>query len=338
MDSSDVEKQTNRRLPHATSPSAPPTLAHMAVVVVNYNTREHLRACLATVQSARPHEVVVVDNASSDGSVEMVRTAYPSVLLHANADNVGYGAAANQAIASCAAPYVLLLNSDTLIPDGTLQALSTYLDTHPRAAIVGPRLVSPDGTLQASCYPFPGTLQWFLDNDELAPLLRYIPILRGWYWRTWSHTSPQIVPWVKGAALAIRRQAFDAVGGFDTSFFMYFEETDLCFRLASANWQVHFTPVASVVHVGEMSTIQRRAEMTVQLVASSMRFCQLHHSRARFATLAIIMRLTILARLLRDSIHLRTVRGASDHSRLAADVAAWQRVLGGQWRGHGRDD
>src|SRR5262245_26457705 len=128
----------------------------IAVIIVNYNTCEHLRACLETVLAEAPSEVIVVDNASSDDSAQMVRAHYPWVVLCANKTNLGYGAASNQAIARCTAKHVLLLNSDTLLPVGALQALSTYLDRHPRAAIVGPRLVNSDGTLQASCYPFPG--------------------------------------------------------------------------------------------------------------------------------------------------------------------------------------
>jgi N-acetylglucosaminyl-diphospho-decaprenol L-rhamnosyltransferase len=126
-----------------------------AVVIINYNTCELLRACLATVITEAPSEVVVVDNASSDDSVATVETEYPHVILQVNKTNLGYGAAANQAIASCKAKYVLLLNADTLLRPGTLLALKRYLDQHPRAAIVGPRLEDPDGTLQASCYPFP---------------------------------------------------------------------------------------------------------------------------------------------------------------------------------------
>jgi len=204
----------------------------IAVAIVNYNTREHLRACLATVQSEAPSETIVIDNASSDGSAEMVRAEYPWVTLHANQTNPGYGAAANQAIASCTAEYVLLLNSDTLLQAGALMALSSYLDLHPRAAIVGPRLVEPDGILQASCYPFPTPLNTFLENSTSAFLLGrlircHIPLLRNSYLRTWPHNAARVVPWLKGGALAIRRTAFDAVGGFDESYFMYFEDADL---------------------------------------------------------------------------------------------------------------
>ena len=107
----------------------------IAVVIVNYNTRDHLRTCLASVMAERPGQVIVVDNASSDGSVAMVRAEFPSVVLQANKRNVGYGVAANQAIASLKAKYVLLLNADTLLNPGALKAMSCYLDFHPQAAI-----------------------------------------------------------------------------------------------------------------------------------------------------------------------------------------------------------
>ena len=305
----------------------------VAVVIVNYNTREFLRSCLATVQSEAPSEVVVVDNASSDGSAEMVQTDYPWVVLYANRTNRGYGAAANQAIARCTAKYVLLLNSDTLLPSGALQALSTYLERHPRAAIVGPRLLNSDGTLQASCYPFPGTLTWFLDNDDIRWLVRHIPVLRDRLFRTWPHTYARVVPWVKGAALMLRRQAFEEVGGFDDSFFLFFEETDLCHRLSTAGWETHFAPITAVVHVGEASTVQRATDMTVQLVASNLKFCRQHYSRIWSTGLATIMKITILARFVRDTIRAHTERDPSKRARIAADVAAWQRVL----LGHSRD-
>jgi GT2 family glycosyltransferase len=306
----------------------------IAVVIVNYNTRELLRNCLATVQAENPSEVVVVDNASSDQSVAMVQAEYPWVLLHPNRSNIGYGAAANQGIASCTAKYVLLLNSDTLLPAGALNALTSYLDGNMRVAIVGPRLVNSDGTLQASCYPFPGTLSWFLDNDDLAWLVRRVPVLRNRFLRTWCHTRVRVVPWVKGAAVAIRRSAFEQVKGFDESFFLYFEETDFCHRLKAAGWQTHFAPVTSITHIGEASTAQRCTDMTVQLVASNLKFCQKHYSVLWFTALGIIMRGTVLARLMRDVIRLRVERDPPKSRRIAADLAAWVRVLVGGWPEH----
>jgi N-acetylglucosaminyl-diphospho-decaprenol L-rhamnosyltransferase len=304
----------------------------LAVVIINYNTREQLRACLATVTKQMPSEVIVVDNNSSDGSAEMVQSHYPSVLLRANEINVGYGTAANHAIAGCTAKYVLLLNADTLLQPGALEAFSTYLDLHPRAAVLGPRLVDPDGNLQASCYPFPTPLDTFLENSTSTILLgrfirRYVPGLRKLYLRTWPHDRARIVPWIKGAAVAVRRDAFEAVGGFDESFFMYFEDADLCFRLNAAGWQVHFAPVTAVVHVGGASTVQYRADMSVQLFASTVRFYQRHYPRARVAKLLLVVKTLMLAKCIGGSIHFCLAQDEKKRRELSESIAASRRVL-----------
>jgi GT2 family glycosyltransferase len=279
-----------------------------------------------------PSETVVVDNASSDGSAEMVRAEYPWVMLHANKTNPGYGAAANQAIASCTAKYVLLLNSDTLLQPWALQALSVHLDLHPRAAVVGPRLVNVDGTLQASCYPFPGTFQWLLDNDTLDQLIRHVPILQNRLLRTWPHTCVRVVPWVKGAALAIRREAFKAVGGFDESFFMYFEETDLCSRLIAAGWQVHFAPVTTVMHVGGASTRQYSTAMTVQYFTGLMQFLHKHYSGIRLAGSVTIAKSVELIRLIHKAVYFHMTRDVCKRARIAEDIMARKCILLGHRR------
>lgn len=304
----------------------------IAVAIVNYNTREHLRACLATVLAEAPSEVVVVDNASKDGSVEMVQADYPGVLLLANKTNFGYGTAANQAIARCTTKYVLLLNSDTRLDRGALLALSIYLDLHPRAAIVGPRLVNTDGTLQPSCYAFSTPLNTLLEHSTLGQLIRYVPVLRNKYLRTWSHSHARVVAWVKGAALAIRREAFEAVGGFDESFFMYFEEADLCYRLNAEGWQVHFAPVTTIEHAGGVSTKEARTEMAVQLFVSTMQFFQRHYSGIRLTKLIVTMKSILLARLTIDTVRLHITRNVGKRAKIAEDVATWQRALFGHWQ------
>ena len=307
-------------------------VAPIAVVIVNYNTREYLRECLESVQLETPSEIVVVDNASTDGSCNMVRGNFPAVILHENMWNVGYGAAANQGIASCTAEYVLLLNSDTRVSAGALQALSAYLDQHPKVAVIGPRLVNPNGSLQPSCYAFPGTLTWFLHYEVSGQIIRRVPILANHQQRTFPHTHPQAVPWVMGAALAIRREPFDAVDGFDESYFMYCEETDLCYRLNRAGWQVHFAPVATITHTGEASTKQHRTEMAVQQVASKLLFYRRHYSKLRFLLLALMIRGTVLARLLFDIYRLRLAHNVCHPAGMEADIAAWRRVLLGKWK------
>jgi N-acetylglucosaminyl-diphospho-decaprenol L-rhamnosyltransferase len=310
----------------------------IAVVVINYNTLQHLRACLATVQSERPIEVVVVDNASSDGSVEMVRSEYPWVTLHANRKNLGYGAAANQGLASCTAPYVLLLNADTLLESGGLRKLSAYLDRHPRAAIVGPRLVNPDGSPQPSWFPFPSRyvchtwitpprLDALCGKSAFRRLIRYLPNFWHGLIDLRSDAVDGVVPWVLGAALAVRRRAFEAMQGFDESFFMYFEEVDLCYRLACAGWQVHFTPTTTIVHVGGVSTTQRRAAMMLQFFESEVQFYQRHYSPVLLLQFKIVVGMITLAHVAIDTVRVYYVRDSLQKARLAEDLIIWRSTL-----------
>jgi hypothetical protein len=296
----------------------------LAVVVVNHNTREQLRACLATLP--RGTTTVVVDNASVDGSAEMVRASFPGARLLADHGNPGYGAAANLGVRACAEPYVLVLNSDTRLEPGAPEALAAHLDRHPRAALAGPRLLNPDGTPQASCFPFPGTLRWLLENDPVAPAIGWIPGVRGSLLRFSPPRSAGPVPWTLGAALAVRRSAFEAVGGFDEAFFMYFEEVDLCRRLAAAGWEVHFVPEARVTHVGAASTSQVRASMAVQHFRSTLRFYRRHCRGPRLAFWVATMRAKMLFRLARDAAALRLAREARRPA-LREDLAAWRRAM-----------
>lgn len=296
-----------------------PSMTRTAIVIINYNTRDCLRDCLVSIQTSLATqslatqgdasgaegagtEIVVVDNASSDGSGEMVRADFPQVTLHANRSNPGYGAAANAAIEACDAEYVLLLNSDTLLQPGVVGGLQQYLDRHPQVAIVGPRLHNADGTLQASCYPAPTPFNLFLEESLLGRLAARVPGLRRRYLRTWAHDAPKAVPWVLGAALAIRRDAFLAVGGFDPAFHLYYEETDLCHRLWAAGWQVHFAPVGTIVHLGGASTGQVYAKTQEHLSDSAQLFYTRHYSRGALLRLRLIMIPALLAQLARDVV------------------------------------
>lgn len=299
----------------------------VAVVITNYNTREHLRACLTSVFADHPSAVVVADNGSTDGSVEMVARDFPAAVLSVDPSNPGFGAAANRGIALTSTPHVLLLNSDTTIHRGALLALADYLARHPRAAIVGPRLANPDGSLQPSCRSFPTPLVTVIENSPARTLLRRLPMLREWYPETSSHKLARRVPWVNGAALAIRRRAFDAVHGFDESFFMYSEEIDLCYRLRRAGWETHFAPVTDVVHVGGASTRQYQSAMLAQLFLSSIEFYRRHHSGLRLAQAVLIIKLGMLGRLTRDGARWLATRDARRRDALRESLAAWRRVL-----------
>jgi len=268
----------------------------------------------------------VADNGSTDGSIEMVAREFPAVKLLVNPSNPGYGAAVNSAVRQCTSPYVLALNSDTVVQPGTLRALTDYLDRHSRAAVVGPRLLNPDTSLQRSCFPFPGPAVPLLKRPPISTIVGRTRFLRRRYAGSFAHDCDTQVPWVVGAALGLRRTAFDAVGGFDESFVMYFEEVDLCYRLHCAGWETHFTPTADVVHVGQASTSQRRGEMLLRLSLSSSAFYRRHHHGARLALALGVARAEVVGRLVRDSVRYWFSTGRS-RDRLAEDIAVWRELV-----------
>jgi N-acetylglucosaminyl-diphospho-decaprenol L-rhamnosyltransferase len=305
-------------------------VAAVDVVVVNHNTCAHLDACLSALRDARVTRVVV-DNASIDDSAAMVRERHPGVVLIDNTHNLGYGAAANQGIARCVSEYVLLLNSDTVIAPGALDALSAYLDQHPGVAIAGPRITYPDGHLQSSCNPFPTLLPTLLAESATGQLLSYVPLVREFYLPSSSHTRARAVPWIMGSAMAIRRTAFDAVGGFDTAFFMYFEEVDLCYRLWAAGWRVHFAPVATVVHVGAASTRRRRSDMAVQALSSRLLFYRRHYPDLAVGALVLLIDAVVFVRWILGPLRIRLARDHARRAQLRDEMFAWRRVLRGEW-------
>jgi GT2 family glycosyltransferase len=298
------------------------------VAIVSFDVREHLRACLDSVLAEGPAEVVVVDNASTDGTVAMLERDYPGVSLRPNPTNVGYGAAANQAINLCKNEYVLLLNSDTIVRPGALAALAAYMDRHPEAAAVGPLLRYPNGSLQPSYFPFPGTLAWLLENEPVLWLLRRLPVGRPRLLCLTPPTEDRVVPWLLGAALLLRRTAFDAVGGFDESYFMYFEEVDLCLRLRAREHRVHFTPSATVLHVSGASTSQHPIEMAIAHFQSCQRFYRRHYSRGRAWAWISFMKLKMLYRLARDLACLG-LASAETRPALRRWIRAWSTNLRG---------
>jgi len=246
----------------------------LSIIIVNWNTKNLLAGCLGSVEENVQTlerlnvETFVVDNASSDGSAAMVREEFPWVRLIANAENVGFACANNQAIRQSQGHYVLLLNSDTEIYPRATNLMVGFLETHPVAAGCGPRLLNADGSLQASCHPIltPGREFWrlmFLDRIWRRATYNQ---------RRWDQEEPRRVEVIKGACLLLRRKALDQVGLLDEQYFMYTEEMDLCYRLLAAGWELWWTPRAAVRHYGEASTRQIAEDMYVQLYRSKAQF------------------------------------------------------------------
>jgi GT2 family glycosyltransferase len=305
----------------------------MAVVVVSFNTRDVLERCLQSVVAAAPVETIVVDNDSSDGSADLVRSRFPTVRLIVSHENLGYGGAANQGIAACSAPGVLLLNSDTLLARNALGAVGAYLAARPSVAVLGPRLVKPDGGLQRSAFSYPSVADTLLGETGLHQVVRRVPVLRECLPRTWSHTAARRVPWVVGAALAIRRRAFEQVGGFDEAYFMYWEEVDLCRRLERDGFETHFAPVTTVVHLGEASTGDRTGSMRQRLL-SQRRFLLQHAPPRSAARVLSLFRVIAGARFLRATILLRLARDSERRRRLRDSRDMWRTLVGehGLWK------
>jgi len=301
-------------------------LQGVTAAIVNFNTRDQLSRCLESLEPERLASIIVVDNASSDGSAEMARQ-YASVRVLANSTNIGYGAAANQALRAARTKYLLLLNADTEVRPGASELLARYLDAHPAVAVAAPRLENPDGSRQLSCFPFPGTLGWLCDHGPLAVFSRHVPAARERSITFQTGLDPRPVPWALGAALLLRREAVLEVDGFDESYFMYFEEVDLAYRLARAGWTTHVVPDAVVMHVGAASTSQVRRTMLVQRFRSTRDYYRRHATGITQMFWIAMLCTRWAARLVRDSARLLLTLDAGRRHQLRSDLSAWWTAL-----------
>ncbi len=252
----------------------------LSVIVVNWNTRDLLSACLTSLFAHPPaglFEIWVVDNASHDGSAALVRQQFPTVHLIENSANLGFAAANNQAIRASTGRHVLLFNSDALAQPGALSAMLRFLDEHPAVGALGPQLVNRDGSFQASYARFPtllselslltGLARWWL--GPYAPSPRPVP-----------GEQPHAVDWVAGAALLVRRAAIEQVGLMDEGYFLYSEETDWCWRLGRGGFPVWYLPQVQIIHQAGASSQQQSARSYGLLYASKLRFFSQHYGAA----------------------------------------------------------
>jgi GT2 family glycosyltransferase len=236
-------------------------LVELAIIIVNWNGGELLRRCLQSVAAHPPHcayEIVVVDNASTDGSREWLETLGARVRLIKNEENVGFGRANNQGFAATRAPFLFLLNSDAEVYAGAIDTLIETSREAERIGIVGPRLVNPDGTLQASVWRNPVTPFETISNTfrlyKLMPRRLRGRLLLGYHW---EHTERRRARLLSGAALLVKRKLIDEVGGFDERFHMYGEDTEWSLRIVRAGWWMIFEPRATVMHHGGQSSRKR---------------------------------------------------------------------------------
>lgn len=254
----------------------------LSIVIVNWNTRDDLRRCLASLPAGATRvvlEVFVVDNASADGSAEMVAREFPAVRLLCNAENLGFGRANNIALRQATGDYLLLLNPDTLVHPDALDLLVDAMEAHPRVGIGGAKLLNADQTLQYSCRHFPSFTAAAFRSTPLGRLFGQRSSVRDYLMVDFDHAVIAEVDWVSGAALCIRRACMAQIGILDEDFFMYCEDVDLCYRAKQAGWQVMYFPDAVITHIIGRSSDQAISPMVRQHHRSMGLFYQKHYAQ-----------------------------------------------------------
>jgi len=274
--------------------------AELSVIIANYNTRELLKKCLNSIyqnQHGMRVQVIVVDNASTDGSVAMVRETFPQAVLIENPKNLGFARAVNQGLRCADGNYLLLLNSDTEIADAALARSAEFLNSHPDAGIVGCKLLNPDGSVQPSCESFLSLRGIFFETFFLETLFPRSRLFGRMHLTYLGYDSVEKVDYVKGAFLMTRRQVLDDIGTLDEDFFFYAEEMDWCYRARQKKWEVYFTPEAEVIHYGGQSADSISPDMFVQLHKARLQFYRKHHGPIETAMARSLLAIGALLRL-----------------------------------------
>lgn len=299
-------------------------MVDISIVIVNWNTRELLKNCLESVVRTVHdliYEVIVVDNASTDGSVVMLQDLFPQVRIIANDENRGFGAANNQAFQTMQGRYALLLNTDTVLTEDAVRDLFSFMESHPSAAMSCGQLLNRDDSKQNSIAAFP-TLLTLLTNMSL---LEYL--FPGKYpSKRYEHRQPIEVDSGVGACLMVRKQAMDVVGWFDERYFFFFEETDWAYRMRLAGWQIFHVPTARIYHLQGQS-IGPDIRSRIEFYRSRYQFFQKWHSLPYYS----LIRLVIFGRLLINCfftaltviLSLGASRGVRDKLRVYCRLLRW---------------
>lgn len=247
----------------------------LSVTICSWNTADDLRGCLASLEAVRNEanfEVIVVDNASRDGSPDMVEDEFPWVELYRMDQNLGFTGGQNFAMGRRRAPHVFLLNSDTVVHPGALRTLLDFHRDHPDAGILGPKLLNPDGSLQFSCRRFPNPWAALFRNTFLGRIFPKNRFTREYLMQDVGHDQTRVVDWVSGAAMFASKPFIDAVGLLDESYYMFSEDVDWCWRAHKAGFNVVYVPDAVVTHSIGRSTEKAANRMILRFHKSMFRF------------------------------------------------------------------
>ncbi len=319
-------------------------MVDLSIVIVSWNVRALLRRCLQSVLAeAKPGpgdgvfqlgdwkvEILIVDNASADGSIEMVRSQFPHVHLIANGENRGFTAANNQGLSRARGRYLLLLNPDTEVVGDALATMIRYVEANAEIGALGAKLLYPDGSIQSSRRRFPTLSTALVESTVVQEWWKDNRILHRYYMTDTGDDEIQRVDWVVGACLLVRRQAYEQVGGLDEGFFMYSEELDWCRRIKAAGWEVVYLPTATVMHHEGKSSEQVVPARHVYFQSSKVRYFRKHHGAFQAEALRWFLLLTYAYQVAREGLkwmvgHKRPLR--------AERVRAYWQVLKSGLRG-----
>ncbi|MBY0118894.1 glycosyltransferase family 2 protein [Paenibacillus xylanexedens] len=258
-------------------------LLDVSIIIVNYNTRQLTLDCLASVyasQTSYQYEVIVIDNASHDGSVEAIRDAYPEIQLITNRDNTGFAVANNRGMELAKGRYILLLNSDTVVQPDTLHTMIYFMDRHPEMGASGCKVILPDGSLDKACkrgFPTPSASFYYAFG-----ISRLFPDRPKFNQYQLGHLSPDDeypVDCLVGAFMLVRRETIDQVGGLDETFFMYGEDIDWCYRIKEAGWGIFYYPRTYIVHYKGGSARRKPLKITYEFHRAMWVFHRKHYAK-----------------------------------------------------------
>jgi GT2 family glycosyltransferase len=224
----------------------------LSIVIVNFNTGKFISRCLDFIRKNPPkcsYEIFVVDNNSKDNSVEIIKNHYPEVKLIQNSMNLGFSYANNQAIVRSKGRYILVLNPDTIVTRGAFDSMVRFMDAHPETGVGGAKILNFNGSIQYSCRRFPTLIFVFFGRQSV--IIRFLPtnrISKKYLMMDEDYSKSMEVDWVFGACMILRRKALEDVGVFDEDYFIFVEDTDLCYRMRKKGWKVHFISDAVIFH------------------------------------------------------------------------------------------
>lgn len=292
----------------APASTAAPVVPDLSVIIVSWNVRELLAACLDSCLRPRPAEapplgieVIVVDSASSDGTAPFIAEHYPQVTLIAEDHNIGFTAGNNIGLRRARGRYVLLLNPDTLVIGDALGLLVAYLNAHPTIGAAGPQTRNPDGSIQSTRRRFPTVATGIFESTWLQ---RFAPrgLLAHYYASDIADDACAEVDWVQGSALLVRRSIYEQIGGLDETFIMFSEEMDWCKRIRAAGWGVAYIGTAQIVHYGGQSTEQATTRKHILFQQSKLHYFGKHHGPAAAALLRLVLLLGYTQQSLMESV------------------------------------